>query len=300
MTTTSEHNDTSLLGALAGASSAVVERLQRGMVAVRSPRGGGSGTIWSTDGLIVTNNHVLGDDRAEVVTWDDRAYPATLVARDPEHDLATLRVNASGLPALEVADSSAVRVGQIALAVGNPWGQRGAVTAGIIFSTGGVAAENGTPLPEAIRADVRLAPGNSGGPLADAEGRVIGINSMIAGGMAVAVPSNTAARFVAGEMPGQGFIGIFAQPVPLPPAIAAAAGLPEAAGLLLTGIEPGSPADRAGLIPGDVLVGFDDTPGGLQSMAGRLRRMRPGAKMRMNLLRGSGRTSIDVIPVARI
>src|SRR5579884_3429054 len=131
-----------------------------------------------------------------------------------------------------------------------------------IRGVGGAAVEGQVPLPEAIRADVRLAPGNSGGPLADAEGRVIGINAMIAGGMAVAVPSNTASRFAAGDAPGQGFLGIAAVPVPLPPAIAASYGAPDGFGLLLTDIAGDSPAARAGLLPGDLLFGLDDARGG--------------------------------------
>ena len=289
----------SILGPLGAAAEEVAGEVRRGTVVVRNPRmaGGGSGTIWSADGLIVTNNHVVPGEHAEVITWDERSFSAELVARDPERDLAALRVNASGLPALPAADSGMVRVGQLVLAVGNPWGQRGAVTAGIIFSVGGAAVENGVPLPDAIRADVRLAPGNSGGPLVDAEGRVLGINSMIAGGMAVAVPSNVAARFVAGEAPGQAFLGIQAVPVPLSPAIAA--GIPEGAGLLLTEVVSGSPAEQAGLIPGDVLLGLDGEQGNA-AIAGRLRRMRPGTPLRLALLRGGAMREIEAVPQARL
>jgi serine protease Do len=265
---------------------------------VRSPRGGGSGTIWQEDGLIVTNHHVVPGERAEILTWDDRALPAEVVARDPAHDLAALRVRARGLPAAEQGDSDRLRVGQLVLAVGNPWGQRGAVTAGIILSTTGVTVENQTPLRDAIWADVRLAPGNSGGPLANASGEVIGINAMIAGGMAVAVPSNRVARFVAGEvaMPAErGFIGISAVPAPLPPALAASYRLEDGAALLLTAIADGSPAANAGLLPGDVLLGMGDSRG-IRAVAHGLRRLRPGVPVRLSLLRGGVPREVELTP----
>jgi serine protease Do len=286
----------SILGPLADAVSDVVERLRASVVAVRSPRGGGSGTIWREDGLIVTNHHVVPGDRAEVVTWDDRAYAAEVIARDAEHDLAALKVQAGGLPAAPVADSDELKVGQLVLAVGNPWGQRGAVTAGIILSTTGVTVENQTPLPDSVRADVRLAPGNSGGPLANTSGAVIGINSMIAGGMAVAVPSNIVARFVEGEAAAQrGFIGISAVPAPLPPAIAASYQMEDGAALLLTEIADGSPAAGAGLLPGDVLLGLGGGHG-MRAVARGLRRMRPGVPVRLFLLRGGVHREIELIP----
>jgi serine protease Do len=289
----------SVLGPLADAVSGLVERVSRSVVVVRSPQGGGSGTIWKQDGLIVTNSHVVPGGRAEVVTWDDRAFAAETVARDAERDLAALRIQARGLPAAEAGDSDELRVGQLVLAIGNPWGQRGAVSAGIILSTTGATAENGVPLTEAVRADVRLAPGNSGGPLLDAAGRVIGINAMIAGGMAVAVPSNLAARFVAGEIE-RGFIGIAAVPAPLPPAIAASYRLDDGAGLLLTEVIDGSPADLAGLLPGDVLLGMGGGGRGLSAVARGLRAMRPGAPVRVALLRGGVAREVEVTPAARM
>ena len=283
----------------ATAAAEVAERLRRSVVTVRSRAGGGAGTIWDADGLIVTNSHVVPGDRAEVLTWDERGLAAEVVARDHERDLAALRARAEGLPAVVAGDSDAVRVGQLVLAVGNPWGQRGSVTAGIILSVGGATIENRVPLPEAIRADVRLGPGNSGGPLVDAEGHVIGINAMVAGGMAVAVPSNTAARFVSGEAPGQGFLGIVAVTVPLPPALAASFGATDGAGLLLTDVVDGSPAAHAGLLPGDLLLSLDGARGGA-AVAGRLRRLRPGTPLRLALLRGGRAHEAEAVPQARI
>ncbi|MGE5596567.1 MAG: S1C family serine protease, partial [Hyphomicrobiales bacterium] len=221
---------------LAQAGEELAHRLRSFLVAVRSPSGGGSGTVWSADGLIVTNHHVVPGDRAEVQLPDDRVLPARVIARDPLRDLAGLRVDAVALSAAKPADSDAVRVGQLVFAIGNPWGQRGTLTAGIVMSKGPAALENEVPLDEAIHADVRLARGNSGGALADAEGNVIGINSMIAGGVAIAVPSNEVQRFLAGDIAGRGFLGIEGRVVPLPPKVAAA--YRGDGGLLVTDVLP--------------------------------------------------------------
>ncbi|MEX1104414.1 MAG: trypsin-like peptidase domain-containing protein, partial [Dehalococcoidia bacterium] len=172
-------------GSVSEAAADVAAHLRSVLVAVRSRDGGGSGTIWRQDGLIVTNNHVVPGDTAEVQLPDDGVLAARVIAREPEHDLAALQVEASGLAAATPGDSAGVRPGQLVFAAGNPWGLRGTVTAGIVASTGKATIENGVPLEEAVRANVRLAPGNSGGPLADAAGRVIGINAMISGGMAI-------------------------------------------------------------------------------------------------------------------
>ncbi|MEP7216840.1 MAG: trypsin-like peptidase domain-containing protein, partial [Anaerolineaceae bacterium] len=137
-------------------------RMSRGLVAVRSRHGGGSGTIWTANGLIVTNNHVVAGDTTEVVTWDDRTFAAKVVARDSSQDLAALQIAATGLEPLESGDSGALKVGHVVFAIGNPWGVRGSVTAGIVLSTAAATVENQVPLHHAIRADLRLAPGNSG------------------------------------------------------------------------------------------------------------------------------------------
>jgi serine protease Do len=286
--------DAGLLPALGGGAAAIAERLKDSLVAVRSRAGGGSGTIWSRDGLIVTNSHVVPGEKAEVLTRDDRRFEAALVARDELRDLAALRIDAPGLDAVEVGDSTALRVGEIVLAVGNPWGRRGVVSAGIVMSIGEATEENRVPLYEAIRADVQLAPGSSGGPLADARGRVIGINTMIAGGMAVAVPSNVVARFVAAGGSLRGFLGIAGRAVPLPPVVAASAAVPDGSGLLVTEVVPGSPAEAAGLLQGDIVVGLDG-PRGLASVAHRLRGIEAGERVRVAMLRGGALREVEAV-----
>ena len=173
--------------------SALAGRLRHITVQIHgAPAGVGSGVLWSCDGLIVTNAHVVRG-RVSVVLPGGRAVQARLLARDPERDLAALAIDAHALAPAEIGDSDSLRVGELVVAVGNPLGLAGAVTAGLIHAIGPRRPAG----PSLIQADLRLAPGNSGGPLADARGRVIGINSMIAGGLALAVPSSLVARFMA-------------------------------------------------------------------------------------------------------
>jgi serine protease Do len=175
-----------------GCLSALAGRLRTVTVQIHgAPAGVGSGVLWSSDGLIVTNAHVVRG-RVSVVLPGGRAVQARLLARDSERDLAALAIDAHALSPAEIGDSDSLRVGQLVVAVGNPLGLAGAVTAGLIHAI----APRRPAGPSLIQADLRLAPGNSGGPLADARGRVIGINAMIAGGLALAVPSSLVARFL--------------------------------------------------------------------------------------------------------
>lgn len=179
------------------AAAAVAACLARVTVEVRAARRAardgarlGSGVIWHPDGLILTNAHVASG-AVVVALPDGSTVPARLVARDVERDLAALVVNADGLPAAEIGESNALRVGQLVLAIGYPFGIR-ALSAGLVHAAG----------QRFIHADIRLAPGNSGGPLADARGRVVGLNAMILGGLAVAVPSRVAQAFIRAQLPG--------------------------------------------------------------------------------------------------
>ena len=229
----------------------IAEQLRRSTVLIHAGgRGSGSGVIWSSDGLIVTNAHVVQGSNTRVQLWDGRELDATVAARDPRHDLATLRINANALPAASPADSSQLRPGELAIAIGNPMGFVGALTTGVIHAIGPL---RGLGSQTWVQASVRLAPGNSGGPLADAGGRVIGINTMVAGRLALAIPSNAVLDFLAGG-PRSAWIGVTLHPVRLPSVNG------HTFGLVLLEVEPGSPAAQASLMAGDILLGTEERP----------------------------------------
>jgi serine protease Do len=171
----------------------VIDRLRRATVQVLSARGGGSGVVWDAGGTVVTNAHVAPGKYAEIIDASGRRKAARIVKRDRERDIAVLEVSSAGLEPPEIGDSEALRSGQIVFAVGHPFGITSAVAAGMIHAVGPLGF--GARL-NWIQADVRLAPGNSGGILADAAGRVIGINTMIFHGIGLAVPSNEVIRFL--------------------------------------------------------------------------------------------------------
>jgi serine protease Do len=227
----------------------VVERLRRATVVVQpgGRRGNGSGVLWGGDGVVVTNAHVAQARTAGITLWDGREFRAEVMHLDPRRDLAALRIAAKDLPSLQARDTSLVRPGEMALAVGNPLGFVGALTTGVIHAVG--------PLPglgklKWVQADVRLAPGNSGGPLADVQGRILGINTMVAGRLALAIPSNDITRFLMGDSESN-WLGATVTPVRLP------RNSGRGIGLVLLEIEPGSPAAQASLLPGDILIGTE-------------------------------------------
>ncbi|HZO72769.1 MAG TPA: trypsin-like peptidase domain-containing protein [Ktedonobacteraceae bacterium] len=184
--------------AFSSALVAMFNTVQHAIVQVRTTeRGGGTGMIWRTDGQIITNNHVIRGNRAEILLADGRKLEAAVLHRSPELDLALLSVAADNLKALPLGDSSRLRVGEWVFAIGHPWGQRWALTAGIVNSISSIRLANDTTV-QYIKSDARLAPGNSGGPLLNADGQVVGINAMIFGGdLSVSIPSNTVSGWLA-------------------------------------------------------------------------------------------------------
>lgn len=227
----------------------IAERLRRSTVQVRDGgRGAGSGVVWDRGGLIVTNAHVARANAATVELWDGRTLPARVTKRDYRRDLAALRVEAGDLSPAEGGDSDRLRVGELVMAIGNPLGFIGALTTGVVHSLGVVRGLGREPW---VLADVRLAPGNSGGPLADARGRVVGVNTMVLHGLGAAIPSNRIGRFLAQDEP-RGSLGVVVRPVTLP----AGAGM----GLLVLEVAPGSPADAASLLVGDLLLRVNGEP----------------------------------------
>jgi len=185
-------------GQLSALIADLVASLANGLVIIHARRSGAAaGIVWGEDGLILTNDHVIGRETPLITLLNDHQEKAEVLARNPEVDLALLRIDANGLEPLSIGDSTRVRVGELVFALGHPWGQRAAVTAGIVSHLSDVQTSGRRGLIPIIRTDAHLAPGNSGGPLVNAAGVVIGINTMIVGGdQGVAVPSAVAVDFV--------------------------------------------------------------------------------------------------------
>jgi len=199
------------------------------------------------DGVIITNAHVAVAGSFDVQLWDSTRAKAELLARDPRRDLAVLRVRKHDLPAAILADSDRLRVGELVIAIGNPLGFIGALTTGVVHGIGSVQGLGGR---DWIQADVQLAPGNSGGPLANAQGQVIGINTMIANGLGLAIPSNAVSRLLRGAA-SPPRLGVTIRPVRVTveskPRI----------GLIVLEIAKGGAAEAASFLPGDILIGAD-------------------------------------------
>src|SRR5215469_10426587 len=280
----------------------IVNQLQPSIVQVRNGgRGAGTGIIWSEDGYIITNHHVVPGDKAAIHVHlaDGRVLDAKVVDRHPKQDLAMLQVTADNLQAASAGDSSKLRVGEWVFAIGNPWGQRGVVTAGIVSGFGTARHNDDEEQPtHYIKSDVHLAPGNSGGPLLDAEGRVIGINAMIFGGdLAVAIPSNVVSSWLE-AMPGrQVTLAIELQMVELPAGIHQRVGLESGrtSRLLVVGLQAtesgglnGSQQPAAkGVFIGDVLLDAAGKPlSDAASLLDLIARRGPQDTIQLRVLRG--------------
>lgn len=246
----------------------VVAQVTRSVVRVEArQRVAGTGVIWTSEGAIVTADHVVEREENIRVAFDGQVYEAELAGRDPTTDLAVLKIKASNLIPAQVADSKSLRQGNLVFAVGRPWGAEAIVSGGIVSALGKFGHNSGwgNQFKEGlIHSDVTLYPGFSGGPLADASGRVVGINSSVLGrDLSLAIPSETVARIAEqlltkGRIE-RGYLGVGVQKIPLQQSLAQKLGLSQETGLMILQVETGTPAEKAGLLPGDMLVGLNGT-----------------------------------------
>jgi S1-C subfamily serine protease len=272
----------------------------------REGAGSGSGFIISPDGLVLTNSHVVhGASKVEVVLSDGRRPDTHLVGEDPETDLAVLRVYAPNLKAVRLGESKRVRVGQLAIAIGNPFGFQCTVTAGVVSAVGrSFRAESGRLVDDVIQTDAALNPGNSGGPLVNSRGEVIGVNTAVilpAQGICLAIAIDTA-KYVAGWLIKDGrirrsYIGIGGQTVPLHRRIIRYYNLTTESALLVVSVEPNSPAAHTGLQEGDLLIDFDGKPvSGIDSLLKLLTEATIGKKCALTVLRRTEKLHLEILP----
>lgn len=270
-------------------------------------QGAASGFLYTPDGFIITNSHVVhGSSKVSVVLADGERYRASIVGEDPASDIAVLRINGTGLPCLEFGSSARLKVGQVAVAIGNPMGFAWTVTAGVVSALGrSLRTSSGRLIDDVIQTDAALNPGNSGGPLVDSRARVIGVNTAVilpAQGLCLAIAIDTA-RFIALQLMREGrirrsLLGFAGQTVPLVRKLAHHHGLTKDRGVLVVTLMPDGPARRAGLREGDLVVGFDGRPiGALDDLHRALTGEMAGKATSVDVLRGTERFTLSIRPV---
>src|SRR3954470_4917943 len=299
------HDDV-LLDAYSSAVIGAVETVGPAVVKIDASTGGGSGVLFTPDGLILTNCHVVEKSGPlTVVMTDGRSAVADVIGQDADTDLAVIRIGGSALPFATLGDSRAVRVGQIAIAIGNPGGLPPPVTGGVGSALGrSLRARSGRLMADIVQTDAALNPGNSGGPLVTTRGEVIGVNTatiLPAQGLCFAIASNMA-RFVAARLIRDGrirrsYIGLAGQTVPIPRMVARENQLAVTSGVFVVSVEPGSPATAAGLRDGDVVLAFAGTPvTGVDDLHRLLTEERIGEATVVTILRAARRRQITVVP----
>jgi S1-C subfamily serine protease len=268
--------------------------------------GSGSGFVITPDGFILTNSHVVHHATRIVVNVPDgRDCVAQLIGDDPDTDLAVIRIDAPQLAHVRLADSESLRVGQVAIAIGNPLGFQASVTAGVISALGrSMYSQSGRLIDNIIQTDAALNPGNSGGPLVNSAGEVIGVNTAMirpAQGICFAIASNTA-KLVAGWLIRDGrirrsYIGVAGQNVPLHRRVIRFYSLPLETGVLVVSVEKDSPAEHAGLREGDVIVAFDERPvGTIHELHKMLVSEQIGIPARLLVIRHTEKLELSILP----
>jgi serine protease Do len=297
ITEPSTHSSFPLPDAFSSALTAIFDAVQPSIVQVYTERrGGGTGIIWHEDGRIITNHHVVPNDTAtiQVHLSDGRTLPAKVLHRNPRLDLAMIKVEGDNLKPLSVGDSSKLRVGEWVFAIGHPWGQRWSLTAGIVSTIGTVRLTRNVTT-QYIKSDVQLAPGNSGGPLINADGKVIGINAMIFGGdLSVSIPSNIVNQWLAELPKRRAMLGVEIQTVELPLAIQQTLQPQRQTGVLIVSTQ----ARReylTDILVGDIVLDVADTAATDTATLRRLlTQYTEGDTVPMRLLRGGVVTTLDV------
>jgi S1-C subfamily serine protease len=269
-------------------------------------RGTGSGFIFTPDGFILTNSHVVHRaDKIAVTLPDGRRFEGDMVGEDPDTDLAVVRINGANFLATPLGDSEKIRVGQLVIAIGNPYGFQCTVTSGVVSALGrSLRSLSGRLIDNVIQTDAALNPGNSGGPLVTSQGDVIGVNTamiLAAQGICFAIGINTA-KFVAGRLIKEGkirrsYIGLGGQNVPLLRRVVRFHHLPVESGVLVVSIEENSPAKRAGLSEGDIIVGFDSQPvAGIDDLHRMLTEEKLGRRTTLTIIRQTEKLNLSIIP----
>ena len=269
-------------------------------------RANGSGFIFTPDGFLLTNSHVVnGMTRIDAVLPDGRRFRAELIGDDPDTDLAVVRISADDLVSVALGDSGGVRVGQLVVAIGNPYGFQCTVTAGVVSALGrSLRSSSGKLIDDVIQTDAALNPGNSGGPLVNSRGEVIGVNTAVilpAQGLCFAIAINTA-KFVAsclirdGKIR-RGFIGVAGQNVPLPRRVTRYYNLPLQSGIMVVSFENGSPAQRAGLEEGDIIIALENQPTpGIDELHRLLTERQVGRLVPVTVLRRFEKKTLAIVP----
>src|SRR5881296_696720 len=303
-----------LLDAYSEAVVAASERVSPSVVKIEvqhdGRRGGsGSGFVFTPDGFILTNSHVVhGASAIQVALPDGERYQADKVGDDPDTDLAVVRITAPNLVPVTLGDSQSIRVGQLVIAIGNPYGFQATVTSGVVSALGrSLRSQSGRLIDNVIQTDAALNPGNSGGPLIASNGDVIGVNTAVirpAQGICFAIAINTA-KFVAGRLIKdgrirRGYIGVAGQNAPVHRMLVRGHHLQVSSGVFVAGIEPDSPAARAGLREGDLIVAFNDQAiAHVDALHRALTDYEPGVRANLTALRGTEKIVLSIVPLMR-
>ncbi len=305
-----ETSDQHLLDAYSKAVVQATQRISPSVVNIEvrqgERRGGGSGFIFTANGYMITNSHVVhAASRIDVILQDGRKLTADLVGDDPHTDIAVIRVLEDHLPLAVLGNSQSIHPGELVVAIGNPYGFQATVTAGVISALGrSLRSQSGRLIDGVIQTDAALNPGNSGGPLGNARGEVIGVNTAIilpAQGICFAIPINTV-KYVAGELIRRGkirraYLGLGGQDVPLPQRLRRHYELSQEKGILVIGIEKNSPAQESALLEGDIIVHYNGAPvSGIDELHRLLTEEHIGRPSRLTVLRGTDKIDVGLIP----